>query len=88
MYLYFSYAEGNGLEWEHFGNEIMRVATARPYMVIGNHEYDYTQKGTNDPSLLDNRPRMDFTLFGEIMGLTRVVNVVYPIITDLQLPKR
>lgn len=30
----------------------MPIASARPYMVsIGNHEYDYTVKGTNDPSL-------------------------------------
>ena len=47
-----SYAEGNALEWDHFGNEIFPLASRMPYQVsIGNHEYDYLVSGTNDPSL-------------------------------------
>lgn len=46
-----SYAEGAGYIWEQFGHMIEPTATRIPYHVaIGNHEYDHTSGGQNDPS--------------------------------------
>eukprot|EP01035_Chromulina_nebulosa_P018126 gene18126-23780_t len=46
-----SYAEGEGIEWDVFGNIIEPIAEKIPYMVsVGNHEYDHTSGGENDPS--------------------------------------
>lgn len=45
-----------GIYWDVFGNLIQDIASAKPYMVsIGNHEYDHTSGGQNDPSLADGQ---------------------------------
>jgi len=46
-----SYALGLGYVWEQFFRIVEPVARRIPYMItIGNHEYDHTSGGENDPS--------------------------------------
>jgi len=46
-----SYAVGYGYLWEVYGSEIEPVSSIAPYMIgVGNHEYDHTGTGGNDPS--------------------------------------
>ncbi|CAI5704275.1 hypothetical protein KXD40_001319 [Peronospora effusa] len=57
-----SYARGHAHIWDKFFHIIEPYATRVPYMVsIGNHEYDYTSGGANDPSGAAGADgRMDF----------------------------
>eukprot|EP00456_Euglypha_rotunda_P032696 TRINITY_DN2533_c0_g1_i1.p1 TRINITY_DN2533_c0_g1~~TRINITY_DN2533_c0_g1_i1.p1 ORF type:complete len:314 (+),score=50.81 TRINITY_DN2533_c0_g1_i1:92-943(+) len=46
-----AYAVSYGYLWEIYGTEIETVSSIVPYMVAnGNHEYDHTGTGGNDPS--------------------------------------
>lgn len=46
-----SYARGYAYIWEQFFSLIESIASHVPYMInIGNHEYDHTTGGQNDPS--------------------------------------
>lgn len=46
-----SYARGYAYIWEQFFTLIESIASHVPYMInIGNHEYDHTTGGQNDPS--------------------------------------
>ena len=46
-----SYALGYGYIWDQFFTVIEPIASHVPYMInIGNHEYDHTTNGENDPS--------------------------------------
>lgn len=46
-----SYADGNHDIWDEFMDAIEPVASMAPYMIaIGNHEYDYQQGHSRDPS--------------------------------------
>lgn len=46
-----SYARGQAWIWERFFSMIEPYATRMPYMIsVGNHEYDHTSGGENDPS--------------------------------------